>query len=84
MGRIVKIKYRLDTIGFSQAWRGPVTAKRLAQWVESYHNSLKTGGANAHLSEHYGYIPLLKEARIVNQETGNIVATWKAPMFMAF
>ena len=99
MGRIVKPKYRLEYWDASdtrpdvgplvQAWRafGPLKGKpddrKLEAWVYRHVDSLKLGGCNEHISVALGYIPIPHRARIVNQFTGDIVATWKATMFMA-
>jgi len=68
------------------AWRvkddGPTTAKRLAAWIAEYIASLKIG-VNQHISLKAGYIPVPHRAAIINQRTGETVATWTAPAFMA-
>lgn len=63
---------------------GKPTAANLVKFVEGYMRSLEAGGSNAHLAKHYGFIPYPNWAKIVrNDGSREVVAEWKAPMFMA-
>jgi hypothetical protein len=49
----VEVKHGLTIQSTPSAWKGKPTAARLAQWVADYNESLKPGGANAHLTERW-------------------------------
>jgi hypothetical protein len=92
MGKSITPAYRIEmterrTMLTPMSWRseyGKPTAENLEKYVRKYIDSLKIGGTNQHVSLSLGYIPVPDSARIVRQKTGEVVATWKAPMFMAF
>jgi hypothetical protein len=90
MGKSYKPKYILelkapDCVHSSMAWKGRVSEKRLEEWVYRYIDSLQAGGANEHISAALGVIPLPTFAAIRRNYLGtSYLATWKAPMFMAF
>lgn len=87
MGKTKTPKYRLeckDNKGpYTLSWQGKATEKRLQDWIKSYHQSLEIGGANEHISKGLGFVPYLNSAKIVNQQTGQVVAEYKAAMFQA-
>lgn len=87
MGRSYTPAYRVeysDQGGKHQtAWSGPTTIERLALWIQAGIDSMKVGGCNEHVSKSLGYLPVPHKARIIRQATGETVATWKAPAFMA-
>lgn len=92
MGRSYMPKYRIEFSDqggpqFPQAWRvreyGKPTTENIEKWVHSLVDSMKIGGVNEHISRAVGYIPVPNRAKVVNQYTGETVATWTAPMFMA-
>jgi hypothetical protein len=96
MGRIVTPTYRLEwewyhpTHGVQrvrQSWNqqchGRANAEQLARYVASMIESFKPGGVNYHVSESSGVIVVPHRARIVRQKTGEVVAEWEAPAFMA-
>ncbi|CAB5221281.1 hypothetical protein UFOVP244_125 [uncultured Caudovirales phage] len=91
MGKSVTPKYRLEIrdcgnrLGSSatpSAWRGRASKKALEDYIDGYHDSLKIGGVNQHVSISLGYIPFVNRAQIVEQKTGLVVAEWVAPTFM--
>lgn len=89
MGKSVTPKYRLRVFDRNSSWivswQGKPTDKRLAEYIETYTASLKTGGANQHISQSLGFIPVPYKAQIErNTREGQIVATWQAPAFWAF
>ena len=65
-------------------WTGPATPKRLEQYVERYAKSLHAGGVNSHLGRHLGILPYPLEARIVDQQTGQVLASWRAAAFQVW
>lgn len=86
MGRTVTPKYRIesrDNMGkLSQwAWRGKVSASLLADYMDSYNASFQPSGANWHVSKALGVVAYHSAAKVINQRTGEIVATWSAPLF---
>lgn len=86
MGKSYTPTYRLELIDSAgrsvQSWRGKATDKRLFAYLRNYVKSLYIGGVNAHISEMYGFIPYPHKARIVRQNTDEIVCEWQAPTFM--
>lgn len=64
--------------------RGRPTRANLERYIFRYADSLKAGGVNAHVSKALGFVPYPREARIVNQRTGAVVAHWKADRFQVF
>ncbi len=88
MGRIVKAKYRMEIIRTNHSgymtpsvWRGRATDKRLAEAVRSMNQSFLPDGVNAHISRARGVVVQVLSARIVEQDTGIVVAEYNAPMF---
>lgn len=92
MGRTIKVTYRLElncgpkVYNSPMCWRtkqyGRPTPENLEKWVMGFAESMKPGGVNAHLCETAIYWPV--SAKVVHQDSGNIVARWKAPMFMVW
>ncbi|MFA5049293.1 MAG: hypothetical protein WC516_09780 [Patescibacteria group bacterium] len=87
MGKSITPKYRIE-IDYNdhRVWNckeyGKPTEKNLIRYIELYIQSLKIGGCNEHISKMLGYMPIPNKAKIINQFTGDIVASWNAPMFM--
>lgn len=73
-----------NTFGWKAKEYGKPTTANLEKWITAYHESLKLGGCNEHLSRSLGYLPTLKAAKIIRQSTGEVMAEWNAPAFMAF
>lgn len=68
-------------------WRGNYgrpTAKNIEKYVAAYINSCMPDGVNAHVGRAIGHLPVVRSACIVNQLTGDVVATWIMPTFMVF
>ena len=95
MGKIVKPKYRVEMTGVTPAaWRvkgygqvpgyGKPTDANLEKFVHGYAKSLEIGGVNEHVSKALGHVPYPTSARIVDQDTGAVVASWKAGMFQVW
>ena len=98
MGKVVTPKYRVEmrdndgsfvmpwnvTGGSNITKHGEATDANLERYVFTYAKSLEIGGVNEHISVSRGHVPYPTEAKIVNQRTGEIVATWKAGMFQIF
>lgn len=89
MGRSITPKYRVEAKeqngkAWAASWRGRATEKRLAEYVAGTNESMKPGGVNEHVSRAVGFIPVIREARIIEQRTGEIVAHYKAPLFQVF
>jgi len=94
MGRSTTPKYVVEMDGSTPAeWRvkkrfnipgyGVPNEANLVKYVEGFIESLKPGGANHHISKALGYMPIPNWARIkVNCVGGEVLAEWKAPMFM--
>ena len=62
----------------------PPTAENLAKYVETYLGTLKPGGVNRHLVTAFGSKVIPHAVRVVkNDGSREVVAEWKAPMFMA-
>lgn len=96
MGKSSTPKYVVEMEGSTPAaWRvksrgancpgyGSPTEANLATYMQMFIDSLKPGGCNHHVSKALGYMPIPNWARIrVNCLGGEVVAEWKAPMFMA-
>lgn len=85
MGKTIRLKYRVEgkdqTGAWQCGWRGRATTARLAEWVRMTNESMKLGGCNEHVSKAHGFIPIISRARIVNQDTGEVVAEYAAPLF---
>ena len=63
---------------------GKPTAENLAKYVETYLGTLKPGGVNRHLVTAFGSKVIPHAVRVVkNDGSREVVAEWKAPMFMA-
>lgn len=98
MGRSYTPKYRLeikDNVGWHWLnWlprgqygikgHGAPSEVNLEKYVRSYAKSLEIGGVNEHVSLALGYVPYPTAARIVNQETNEVVASWTAGMFQVW
>ena len=89
MGKSFTPKYRLEMDGVTpMAWtvkyHGQANEANLRTHVFGYAKSLELGGANQHISKALGHIPYPTGAKIVNQLTGHVVATWKAGMFQVY
>ena len=86
MGQTVTPTYRVEyhdqTGKRICTWHGRATIQRLADWIHAGIESHKVGGCNLHISEMLGFIPVPHKAVIVRQSTGEVVVSWKAPMFM--
>ena len=90
MGKSIRSKYALrikagtwSTMCWFVGEDGKPTQASLEKWVESYHNSLKPGGANDHLSDGPKGMPILSKAMIVtNDNRQTVVVEWTAPAFM--
>lgn len=87
MGRSITPKYRMEMTDCKgvvslMCWKGAPNKKGLEQWVTRYHDSLKVGGVNEHLSKSLGFLPLVYHVKLVRQADNVVVSCWKAPMFM--
>jgi hypothetical protein len=69
------------------AWKvkehGKPTTDNIDKYVRAFIDSTKLGGCNDHFSKDAGYIPVPNYARIVRQADNQVMAEWRAPMFMA-
>ncbi len=78
---IVKVRHSGGVASTDSCWNskqsGRPTAKNLATWVEKYHESLKAGGCNEHVSKTYGANAQLRYAAVLVNLTGEIVAEWR-------
>lgn len=92
MGRTTTPKYVVDVFTRNlkgtvrkdtMSWSGKIST--LEAWVIKYGKSFEAGNVNAHISESCGFIPYPNRAEIRHNCTnGNVVASWKAPMFFAW
>ena len=57
---------------------GKPNAENIGKWREQFNKSISPGGANQHLGTKYR---LQCGMEIYNQLTGEVVATYSAPMF---
>jgi hypothetical protein len=79
---------RKSFYGFSpMAWevksKGKPTEANIEKYVRAFVDSQKIGGCNEHLSRSAGFIQVPNRARIIRQADNQVVAEWRAPMFMA-
>ena len=78
---IVKVRHSGGVASTDSVWNskqsGRPTAKNLATWVAKYHESLKAGGCNEHVTKAYGVNAQLRYAAILVNLTGEIVAEWR-------
>ena len=89
MSRSYTPKYRVvlteNTGKHTQSWtckdHGRATDNNLERFVSRQNQSYLRDGVNAHLSKMYGYAPYISRAELINQFTGQVVATFKAAMF---
>lgn len=56
----------------------------LETYLREEYASMKPGGANAHISRVRGYIPAPRRAEVFNQQSGESVAKFEAPVFMVW
>lgn len=87
MGRSYTPKYRAemwDCRGMKtmMSWHLPVSLRSIEEYVWAYHNSMKSGGCNAHIPQSLGYVPTLNRVIIVRQSNDDVVQVWSAPSFM--
>lgn len=87
MGKSITPKYRIEefkigfwTVSGCMAWRkeyGKPTVENLRKFRDGYNNTMKPGGANAHLSsrDHFGAL------RIVRQSDNEVIAFYNPPLF---
>lgn len=78
-------RIEMDVPGFRYspiAWKGRATQKRLDDWVATHIESLKTGGANEHLSEDAGYMPIPQTVRLIHQDSNQEICRWEHPPFL--
>jgi hypothetical protein len=57
---------------------GQPNAENLGKWRDAFNNSLLPGGPNDHLGLNYW---LHEDLEIFDQNSGRVVATYRAPMF---
>jgi hypothetical protein len=79
---IVKVRHSGGVASTDSCWNskqaGRPTAKNLAAWVAKYHESLKAGGCNEHLTTAYGHNAELRYAAVLrNDASSEIVAEWR-------
>ena len=91
MGKSTTPKYRLRLADAEpMIWDikafGRPTAVNLERFVMAHAKSLQPGGANAHLSEHLGYVPYPYKATIELNCAGpvTVVEEWRAAMFQVY
>jgi hypothetical protein len=60
---------------------GRPTNANLEKWRTAMNKSYAAGGVNEHVSEMLGYAVSISAAQIVRQASGEVVATYTAPMF---
>jgi hypothetical protein len=95
MGKSITPKYRLEyydnnrkIMPYIQGWsckeHGRPTDKTLEKYLYSLGKSFEIGGVNKHISKSKGFILYPCKGYIIEQKTNQIVATWKAPMFMVW
>lgn len=85
MGRTRLMTYtirRARTGDFISEWKvkeyGKPTPENLSKWRDKFNQSLKPGGANAHIGM-VGYIQY--KLQIYNQKTKSVVCEFNPPMF---
>jgi len=61
--------------------RGTPTEESAKKYRDGMNNSMKEGGTNYHITERQGFYKPYTDAKIVNQNTQEVVAEYKAPMF---
>jgi hypothetical protein len=91
MGRSITPKYRVemfrrnpftgDRVSDVECWKGRASDTLLESYVLRLERSYKPGEVNGHISASFGYLPAYDAARIVDQKTGQVVATWKSAPF---
>jgi hypothetical protein len=95
MGKSYTPKYRLEYYDNHkqlrpnvQAWtvktEGKATDQNLEKYLYGLGKSFEIGGVNEHISKTIGFIPYPSKGKIINQRTNEIVAMWKASMFMVW
>jgi hypothetical protein len=78
---IVKVRHSDGVASTDSCWNskqaGRPTEKNLAAWVAKYHESLKPGGCNEHVTAAYGVNAQLRYAAILRNDGGSeIIAQW--------
>ncbi len=91
MGKSTTPKYIVETRDNSHwhstpmAWQmkqyGKPTVKNLEKFMANLNESFNVGGVNFPSSKAAGFIVYHHAARIINQKTGDNVASWSAPSF---
>lgn len=67
---------------YETTWsQSETSAEALEASIVKYLKSFEIGGCNQHISKSLGHIPVVTEAKLVHVPTGNVITTWKAPMF---
>ena len=61
-----------------------VTEEALYVEVVKYGKAFGPGGVNAHVGKSLGYIPYPTEAYIIDNQTGDVLVSWKAGMFQVY
>ncbi|MFI5260832.1 MAG: hypothetical protein ACHQU0_03495 [Candidatus Paceibacteria bacterium] len=78
---IVKVRCSGGVCQTDSCWNskqaGRPSAKNLATWVAKYHESLKPGGCNEHVTQAHGINAQLRYAAVLVNLTGEIVAEWR-------
>ncbi len=79
---IVKVRHSGGVASTDSCWNskqaGRPSAENLAAWVAKYHESLKAGGCNAHVTDTYGVNAQLRYAAVLrNDASSEIIAEWR-------
>ena len=89
MGYTITPKYRIEladrVMQNPMAWTGGrATQVNLEKYIFVYAKGLEVGGVNQHIAKALGYVPYPTYARIVRQQDGHVMATWKAGTFQVY
>ena len=80
VAKVSQPTYRLeikDVRGTSTTiWKGRASNRRLTDFMMTYWESLKPGGANHHLTVQLGYAPWPWLGQIIRQKDGVVKAEW--------
>jgi len=84
MGKTYTPKHRIefklnDGMTMGVAFKGRVTERTVASFVANMNHSFKPGNCNGHLSNKI--LLYVNSAKVIEQKSGNIVASYVAPMF---